>query len=165
MKRIGILLSLFVCVLPAYNQKYVTAGGLRFSNEGFGLSLQQKIFEHTTIEVIALGNFTEVSISGLIEKHNNLLFSKNLNVYMGVGPVFGNYLNDESTKSNYIGSDVIVGLEYKILFLPIVVSADVKPRFKLEQDDWINFATGISFRYVFIKEKRTLFKEKGRRRK
>ena len=158
MKRTGVLLIIIFSNLYLYPQKYITAGGVRFSNEGFGLTLQQHIFEHTTVEGIAMANFNEVSVAGLIEKHNNLLFSKSLNTYAGIGPVFGKYY---ASDSGYIGCDVIFGLEYKVLLLPIVISADIKPRFKLEQDYWFRFGAGISFRYVFIKEKKTLFNRKG----
>ena len=83
MKRtflIGIII-IITNQLPA--QKYITAAGVRFSNEGFGLSLQQRIFEHTTIEAIGQINFKEVSATAMIEHHNNLLFTKSLNMYGG----------------------------------------------------------------------------------
>lgn len=136
------------------------SGGVRFSNEGFGLTLQQQVFEHTTVEGIAMANFKEISVSGLIEKHNNLLFTKSLNTYAGIGPVFGKYF---AADSGYIGCDVVFGLEYKVLLLPIVISADIKPRFKLEQDDWFHVGAGISMRYVFIKEKKKLFERNDKR--
>ena len=89
-----------------------------------------------------------------IEYHNNLLFTKSLNTYIGAGPVYGKFYNADSS---YWGANVVFGLEYKVLLLPFVVSADLKPTVKPGQDDWFDIGMGITFRYVFIKEKRKLF--------
>jgi len=149
-------LLLIIALLPIslFGQKYITAGGVRMSNEGFGLTLQQQILEHVTFEGIGMINLSEISVSGMLQYHNNVLFGKSLNTYIGGGPVYGRYYQADSA---YFGADVIFGLEYKVLLLPIVVSADIKPRLKLEQTDWFNLGLGISFRYVFIKQKRKLF--------
>jgi hypothetical protein len=150
------LYALIFCLLPlgVFGQKYITSGGVRMSNEGVGLSLQQLVLEHVTFEGIGMVNLNEASVSGLLEYHNNVLFGKGLNTYIGGGPVYGRYYNADSA---YFGADVILGLEYKVLLLPIVVSADIKPRLRLEQTDWFNVGLGISFRYIFIKQKRKLF--------
>ena len=150
MKRtflIGIII-IITNQLPA--QKYITAAGVRFSNEGFGLSLQQRIFEHTTIEAIGQINFKEVSATAMIEHHNNLLFTKSLNMYGGIGPSVGKYLLSDSS---YVGCNLVFGVEYKVLLLPLVISADLKPAFKLQEDDWFHLRIGFSFRYVLLKQK------------
>ncbi len=150
-----IVIALLICLpFTAYSQKYVTAGGIRMSKEGIGLSLQQKVFDHTTVEGIVLFNLNETSVGGLLEYHNNLLFTKSLNTYIGAGPVYGKFYNADSS---YWGANVVFGLEYKVLLLPFVVSADIKPTVKPGQDDWFNIGMGITFRYVLIKEKRKLF--------
>lgn len=145
----------FLLLLPfnVFGQKYITAGGVRMSNEGFGLTVQQRLFEHATIEGIAMTSLTEGSIAGLLELHNNLLFTKSLNTYIGLGPLVGTKYFSDTT---YLGADVVLGLEYKILLLPIVVSADIKPTFRFDNSDWFNLGVGISMRYVFIKDKKKL---------
>ena len=151
MKRtflIGIII-IITNQLPA--QKYITAAAVRFSNEGFGLSLQQRIFEHTTIEAIGQINFKEVSATAMIEHHNNLLFTKSLNMYGGIGPSVGKYLLSDSS---YVGCNLVFGVEYKVLLLPLVISADLKPAFKLQEDDWFHLGIGFSFRYVLVKQKK-----------
>jgi hypothetical protein len=150
----SILTMCLLLPLSLMGQKYITAAGIRMSNEGAGLSIQQRVLEHTTVEAIGMINLNEATFSGLLEYHNNLLFSKSLNTYIGAGPVYGKYYNADSA---YLGADVILGLEYKILLMPMVISLDLKPRMKLEQDDWFNLGTAITIRYVFIKEKRKLF--------
>ena len=130
------------------------AGGVRFGNDGFGITLQQKMLEHSTIEAIATGNLKEVSLSGLIEHHNNILFGKSLNSYAGIGPSVGKYYGVDSM---YIGCNIVLGIEYKVLLLPIVVSIDLKPTFRLQETDWYHTGIGISFRYIFIRERTHLF--------
>ena len=61
MKKTILICLIFIIPAQLQAQKYITAAGVRFSNEGFGLSLQQRIFEHTTIEAIGQINFKEVS--------------------------------------------------------------------------------------------------------
>ncbi len=151
MKRTFLISLIFIITNQLSAQKYITAGGVRFSNEGFGLSLQQRIFEHTTIEVIGQVNFKEASATAMIEHHNNLLFTKSLNMYGGIGPSYGKYLLSDSS---YLGCNLVFGVEYKVLLLPLVISADLKPAFKLQEDDWFHLGIGFSFRYVLIKQKK-----------
>ncbi len=150
MHRILFLFFTFL-ITQTHAQRYVTAGGVRFSNEGFGLTVQQKLFDHTSIEGIGQINFNEASFTAMIEHHNNILFTKSFNVYAGIGPSIGTYLLSDSS---YVGFNIILGAEYKVLLLPILISADIKPAFKLQEEDWFHMSLGLSFRYVFIKEKR-----------
>ncbi len=153
MKKTILICLISIITLQLHAQKYITAGGVRFSNEGFGLTVQQRIFEFTTLEMIGQINFKEVSATAMIEQHNNLLFSKSLNMYGGIGPSFGKYLLSDSS---YLGCNLVFGVEYKVLLLPLVISADLKPAFKLQEDDWFHLGLGFSFRYVLIKQKRKL---------
>lgn len=114
-----------------------------------GASLQQKVLPHATVECIGAFNLREYYFSALLEKHDNILWGDGFNSYYGAGPRFG-HIGD----SSYAGADVIIGIEYKILLLPIVFSADVKPGFRLHQDNWFELGVGVSFRYILIKEKR-----------
>lgn len=153
MRRNILICLIIINTHQLHAQKYITAAGVRFSNEGFGLSLQQRIFEHTTMEAIGQINFREVSATAMIEHHNNLLFTKSLNMYGGIGPSVGKYLLYDST---YLGCNLVFGVEYKVLLLPLVISADLKPAFKLQEDDWFHLGIGFSFRYVLIKQKKKL---------
>jgi len=141
-----------ICFLSAgvQGQKYVTAGGLRISKNELGLTLQQKVLDHFTIEVLAVSNLDEYYLTVLPEIHNNILWGDGFNSYWGVGPRFGAYAPD----SKYIGGDFIMGVEYKMLLFPIVLSADVKPAFRFQEENWFELGAGISFRYVFIKVKK-----------
>ncbi|MBC8047475.1 MAG: hypothetical protein H7Y00_11820 [Fimbriimonadaceae bacterium] len=148
--------KLFLCFIFSfithflYAQKYITAGGVRMSKNEVGLTLQQHIVETVTLEGLAIVNANEYYFSALIEKHNKILWGEGFNSYFGAGPRYGVYRNDTA----YYGADFIFGVEYKMLLFPVVLSADIKPGFRIEQDKWFELGVGVSFRYIFNKEKR-----------
>ena len=149
--------SLLLCLLltlgtacPALAQKYRTAAGLRFSSGLYGLTVQQKILPKTTLEGLLLAGTREVTGTVLAEQHFGLL-GPSLNYYFGAGAHIG---SNKDTRA-FGGVDGIAGLEYKIALSRFVVSADFKPSIEFNSNDWARFATGISVRYILIKEKKT----------
>jgi hypothetical protein len=143
------LLVIAICVVPSLAQKYRTAIGPRFESDRLGLSVQQKLHEKGTIEgIIAVGS-NEYSGTALYEWHFPLL-GKRFNYYAGAGAHIGN-LKDSGV---FTGADAILGIEYKVNGLPILLSADLKPAFHVNHTDWLNLSSGVSVRYVIIKEKK-----------
>jgi hypothetical protein len=130
-------------------QKYRTAAGIRLGGDQFGVTVQQKILEKSTLEGIALVGSREYSGTLLYQRHFPLL-GKRFNYYLGGGGHLGN-LKDHGV---FTGVDAIVGVEYKINGLPLLLSADVKPALHINHEDWVNLATGISIRYVILAEKK-----------
>lgn len=130
-------------------QKYRTAAGIRLGGDEFGATLQQRVFEKTTLEGIALVGSREYSGTVLYQRHFPML-GKRFNYYMGGGGHIGN-LKDHGV---FTGLDGIVGVEYKVNGLPFLLSADVKPALHFGHEDWVNLATGISIRYVILAEKK-----------
>jgi hypothetical protein len=130
-------------------QKYRTAAGIRLGGDQFGATVQQKIAEKSTLEGIALVGSREYSGTLLYQRHFPIL-GKRLNYYLGGGGHVGN-LKDYGV---FTGVDAIVGVEYKINGLPLLLSADVKPALHINHEDWVNLATGISIRYVILPEKK-----------
>lgn len=130
-------------------QKYRTAAGIRLGGDQFGVTVQQKIAEKTTLEGIGLVGSREYSGTLLYQRHFPLL-GKRFNYYLGGGGHLGN-LKDHGV---FTGVDAIVGVEYKINGLPLLLSADVKPALHINHEDWVNLATGISIRYVILAEKK-----------
>ncbi len=80
-----LLVCLFFLTTGAFGQSYNTAGGLRVGQE-FGLTLKQRIWDHTTIEGIAQTNFlfTKTTTKLFIERHIPVI-TKRLNIYLGGG--------------------------------------------------------------------------------
>ncbi|MFD2246873.1 hypothetical protein [Pontibacter ruber] len=134
-------------------QKYRTAAGIRLDGKQFGITVQQKLHEKGTLEGIAAVGSREFSGTLLYEWHFPIL-GRGLNYYLGAGGHVGN-LKDSGV---FTGADAIAGIEYKVNFLPFVLSADVKPAVHINHEDWVNLTTGISIRYIIVKEKK---KKKG----
>lgn len=135
--------------LAGMAQKYRTAAGVRLESDRFGLTLQQKLHEQGTIEGIVQIGSREYSGTALYEWHFPML-GKRFNYYLGAGGHLGN-LKDSGV---FTGVDGILGIEYKVNGLPFLLSADVKPAVHINHEDWIHLSSGVSVRYVLLKEKK-----------
>lgn len=135
--------------VAGHAQKYRTALGPRFESDKFGISLQQKLHEKGTIEGIVAVGSNEYSGTALYEWHFPLL-GKRFNYYVGAGAHVGN-LKDSGV---FTGADAILGIEYKVNGLPILLSADLKPALHINHTDWVDLSSGVSVRYVLVKEKK-----------
>ncbi|AYA38152.1 hypothetical protein D3Y59_14555 [Hymenobacter oligotrophus] len=145
-------LALGVVSLPVAAQKYRTAAGARIGAGNYGLTVQQRIFEKTTLEGLGLLNSREVTATVLAEQHFPLL-GRSLNYYLGAGAHLGRH-KDRGTVG---GFDGIVGVEWKLPITPLLVSFDLKPTYEINNDDWFRFPTAVSVRYVLVKEKEKPF--------
>lgn len=150
MKKTWLLTFLFLgFAFTGYAQLYRTALGVRLDGEQFGVSLQQKILERSTIEGIMSVGANELRGTALYEWHRPIL-GKRFNYYLGAGGHVGN-LKDNGI---FTGVDIIGGVEYKINGLPLLISADIKPALHFNHTDWTDFSTGVSIRYVILPEKK-----------
>ena len=147
-------LLVIICLLcgvsvVSHAQKYRTAAGVRIESDKFGVSLQQKLLEQSTLEAIVAVGAREYSGTALYEWHFPLL-GKRFNYYLGAGAHVGN-LKDNGV---FTGADAILGIEYKVNGLPFLLSVDVKPAVHINHEDWVNLSSGVSVRYVILKEKK-----------
>ncbi len=141
---------LMLSALPyATAQKYITAGGVRVETERLGFTAQHRILDRTTMQAIVMGNESEVSGHLLGQQHFPLL-GKRLNIYVGGGF----HLGDHKDHGSYYGPDLIMGVEYKVNALPVLLSFDFKPSIHIGHEDRMTPSTAFSLRYVFIKEKK-----------
>jgi hypothetical protein len=146
--RVLLLLLAVALTQPALAQKYRTAAGLRSGGGGFGLTVQQLVLPKTTLEGLAMFSTRERSATLLAERHFGIL-GPSLNYYFGAGAHVGRHKDD----GTFWGFDGIVGAEYKIAFVPIVLSLDFKPTVEFNSGDWNRFPTAFSVRYILIKQK------------
>ncbi|MCC9135813.1 hypothetical protein ACFSKU_17465 [Pontibacter silvestris] len=130
-------------------QVYRTAAGVRLDGDVFGVTVQQKLHEKGTLEGIFAVSAREYSGTALYEWHRRIL-GKRFNYYLGAGGHVGN-LKDHGA---FGGLDLIGGIEYKVNGLPFLLSTDIKPAVHFNHEDWTDFSTGISIRYVIVKEKK-----------
>ena len=138
---------------PAAAQKYITAAGLRSGGGAYGLTVQQLVLPKTTVEGLATFAPRERTFTLLGEQHFGIL-GPSLNYYFGAGAHFGS----NRDTGGFWGFDGLVGAEYKIAFLPFVLSLDFKPTIEFNSDDWNRFPTAFSIRYVIIKRKTNIFR-------
>ncbi|MBL7813650.1 MAG: hypothetical protein JNL70_01505 [Saprospiraceae bacterium] len=148
------LLLFFFALSPLsmFGQLYGTAGGLRIGN-GIGLTLQQQVAAHTTVEGILQSDFTtkDVTLSVLGEQHYGIL-RRNLNFYMGAG-FYKTWLATDANlivqPTNPFGLSMIGGLELTLGKLNL--SVDIKPTIKIKGDGkTVQAPLGVSARYVFV---------------
>lgn len=148
-------------------QSYFTAGGIRFGSS-WGLTLQQRLAKRVTGEFIlnnALDN-SEFLVTGLGEWHHPIL-TRRLNIYTGAGLHVGSRrIEERGERRGTFGLTAIGGAE--LTFARLVLSWDIKPALHLTgQPNPISLQTGVSVRYVFVKNKvyKDLAKKKKKRRK
>ena len=141
---------------PAAAQKYRTAAGLRLGSP-YGITVQQAVAQRLTLEGIAGLASREVSGTVLAEYHFGVL-GRSLNYYLGTG----GHLGSNKDTGRFGGFDAIVGIEYKIAFLPLVLSYDFKPSVEINSNDWARFPTALSIRYVFLKQRNKTIGERTR---
>ncbi|MCC3155848.1 hypothetical protein LJ737_01270 [Hymenobacter sp. 15J16-1T3B] len=150
----SLLLLAAACLLAhaAPAQKYRTAVGLRLGSGNYGFTAQQRIFEKTTLEGLAMFRSREVTGTLLLERHFHIL-GPALNYYFGAGAHAGGH-KDYGTVG---GFDGMIGAEWKLPIVPFQLSVDFKPSVELNNDEWFRFPTAVSVRYVLIKEKKKPF--------
>lgn len=147
MKKLIYILLLICCSSPVFAQKYSTTAGVRISRDNYGFTVKQRVFKSYALEGIIAGSSNEILGTLLLEKHFPLV-GKGLNFYIGGGAHMGAIKDFGST----VGADALVGAELKVPFLPLVVSADVKPAYHVVHEDWFDFNAGVSVRYIIGKD-------------
>ncbi len=163
---ITLLSAAWACWL--HGQSYTTAGGLRMGTD-WGLTLQQRVLERATAEVILQSSLQreEVMLTVLGEYHQPIL-SRRLNLYGGGGLHKGFLTSREAGWKAPVGLTLIGGAEFTIARLAL--SWDFKPAINLSGGERNFYAqTGVSVRYVFVKgnvfQKKQRQKKRARRRK
>lgn len=160
MKKLWILWPALLASSMLYAQRFNTTMGLRFEKgDKIGLSAQQRIFDKTSLEGILAAAEREVEANFLIKQHFPII-GRGLNMYIGGGGHIGK-LKDFGTT---YGVDAVMGVEHKILILPLVISVDFKPAYHMAHEDWADFSTAFSVRYVLVKYKNGEKRRKKRKR-
>ncbi len=166
MKKIATIVILAILATGAFAQRYNTALGIRLGTD-WGITVQQRIAEHTTIEGIVQAGFkrSEAMVTLLAEQHFPFI-GRRFNTYFGAGPHFGWRTDDpgspefgESYK-NPAGVSFIGGIELNLFRLNL--SWDMKPAINLVGGvKSVYFQTGVSLRYIMIKFDKPKKRRKG----
>ena len=153
MRQVVILCSFVFLCQSIYAQKYLTAAGIRLGT-GIGLTVQQSIGEHRTIEgIIQKGFFNDLTtITALFEKHQKII-SKATNFYIGAGPHIGLYPSNSAKsayRKNAYGATFIGGVEFT--FNKLLLSFDYKPALNIVGgENFFDSQAAVSLRYIIFK--------------
>lgn len=177
MKKL-LLLSFLTITFVSNAQKYGTSAGIRLANDRdtrlAGFSIQQRIFEHTTIEGVLQSDFLRNTTAHLLVKQHHPILSKRLNLYTGVGLSAGieeSYRERKLSKevvttygNETIGVDLVTGVE--VALLGVNISLDYKPNFNLiGKNEWYQGQIGLSLRKILITHRQQKKKKRKRERK
>lgn len=151
MKRRILLFSVFSIAfsINVQAQKYITAAGVRVEKQRFGLTVQQRVLNKCTIEFLGMAGTKEVSGTALFQRHFPII-TNGLNYYVGAGGHVGHF----KERGTFYGADGVLGLEAKLLFTRLLLSADLKPAVHVNHEDYFGLQGGFSLRYILIKEKK-----------
>jgi hypothetical protein len=172
-----LLVAFFPITQFAIAQRYGNAIGIRLGNNNLsrqvGITFQQRILDHTSLEAILQTDFARNSnLSLLLEKHKPII-SKRFNYYLGGGVSFGkeeSFVKNEIEKeiiqtygNSTVGIEGIAGLEFTIV--NTVLSVDYKPNFNLSgREEFYRGQVGFSARTVLTKSKEQKKKIKQRQK-
>jgi len=181
MKKIAIICLICFGATTFINaQGYISALGLRYSGNNSGLgslgvTLQQRVTQNTTLEVIGEYRSKDPILTALFEFHKPI-FIKGLNIYVGGGGHTNlARLSEGDVVNNFkYGINGILGAELRLPFFPLVISADIMPeinkvKFKDPVDvnlkDWdLKASTNISVRYVLSSDRMKRKKQKKKKK-
>jgi hypothetical protein len=134
--------------------------GARFGL-GSGVTFQHYFRDHKVVEFIAYQRFGGINFTTLGEYHQQMFDVRGLKWFMGGGGHAWVYnktsvlneaaaLKGDSGSYLALGVDGIVGIEYYMRGLPLMISVDWKPAFNLYGSRYIEWDSGgISLRYRF----------------
>lgn len=130
MKKIILLATLALLSASAVSaQNYKWAAGVRIGGEMSGLTVKHKFSAANAIEgILAFPWDNGFLVTALYERHMPVI-SDGFNFYYGGGGQLGSWSNDFS-----IGVAGVVGLEYQIPRIPLLLSLDYKPVLNIASD-------------------------------
>jgi hypothetical protein len=180
MSRILVLLLLVSFAEMSLAQSYGTTLGIRLGNNAnyrsLGLTMNQRIVKHVTLEGIVQSDFKYNTTGHLMIRRHQSLLSRRLNAYVGTGFSFGveesEFKDDQNVlirpvDNKTMGVDLVAGLEFTLL--KATISLDYKPNINLVgREPWYAGQVGISARTVIIsgaqqnKNRRKRLREKKR---
>lgn len=154
--RLPLLLTVLLLLGPltptASAQKYRLAAGIRLGRPDVGLTITQRLLEHTTLEAIGSAAANDLTLTVLARQHTGLL-GHALNLYAGLGP----HIGDAQGHGTFYGGTAVVGIEWKLPIFPLVIAYDWQPSLSANRPERFHNSTAFSLRYVVLKEKKEGF--------
>ena len=165
-------LILFIYLSPVclFGQDYERAAGARLGHTS-GVSYKKFIIEREAVEMILSGRKEGIQFTALYEFHKPMMISfeeENFHFYYGIGGHLGFERFDDLNKvlisenpveflfedKSYftMGLDIIAGVEYRYLSIPMTIAFEVKPYFNFIGMRYTNsqfWDAGLSIKYIF----------------
>jgi hypothetical protein len=150
----------------SFAQRYATAVGLRLGSNDLsrtiGISANQRILKHTSLEGILQSDFSRNTTSHFLIKQHRPIISKRINYYYGGGFSFGYEESFVKNRANReivhtygnptTGIDAILGIEATLA--GTVISLDYKPNFNMVgREEFVRGQVGVSARWVLVSGK------------
>lgn len=168
MKKLYIFPILLVFILNSevQAQRYGSAVGLRIGSNDYsrtvGISAQQRILKHVTLEGIVQSDFSRNTTMHLLVERHRPIVSKRFNYYYGAGVSVGHeesFIKNPETRqimhtygNATTGVDLIAGVEMTVL--NTVISLDYKPNVNLAgREEFYRGQVAISARMILVKSK------------
>lgn len=175
------ILFISIILISAFSeanaQRYGTTLGIRMGNNQisrtFGITAQQRIADHASLEAILQSDFNLNSTFSILAKKHHPIISKRFNYYYGAGLSLGkeeSFVKNESDQTiirtygnNTTGVDLIGGIEMTLL--NTVISVDYKPNINLAgRSEFYRGQIGLSARMVLVKSKEQKKRQRQRQR-
>jgi hypothetical protein len=137
--------------VKSHAQVYREALGVRLTENNVGVSLVERLGNHLTVEGIGQKTKVDINLSASIRIHKNLIGNR-LNWYFGGGAQVGFMNNSNIT---YRGVHAVLGAEYKMILLPVLISVDMRPMFNFyPYPNNLPLEFGLGIRYVTKKDEK-----------
>lgn len=169
MKNIGLTIILLCSFVSLKAQEYNRSAGVRLGGTS-GVTYKKFLVEEQAVEFLLSGRNNGVQLTTMYVFHEPMAisFNENFYFYYGVGGHVGSeefsglnkeFISTDPDVFSYkkeqfltMGIDAIVGIEYRLLSVPITLSFDIKPYFNyvglrhLKADFW---DSSITVKYIF----------------
>lgn len=145
--RIIILVAAMLISMNVYSQEYIWTGGLRLGKP-MGVAVKGMLDYRSGVEGVIGTDFNNtIILTGLYEFHGYI--KRRVNWYAGAGTSVIVATNEDGT--NGWSGDLVGGIEYNFLNLPMVISLDWKPVYSITEKKPLFDQFGVSLRYVIQK--------------
>lgn len=150
--KITLIAFFIICVINTTKaQDYGTSVGIRLGTFQNGLTVKHFIDDNAAVEgILGIGSGAIV-VTGLYQLHADAFNVDDLKWFYGFGAHVGGVSNNKNNVNNglLLGADAILGLQWLIPEVPVLLTADLHPRLELLNGQLLGIEPGLSIRYAF----------------
>ncbi len=153
-----ILLTFLTTNFANAQDEYSLSAGVRIGGGLNGGTIKYFMMDNIAVEGILAPRWGGMSITGLVEVHNDFFDIEHMRWFYGGGAHIGFYDGAKTTwgklnESYFIaGLDGVIGVEYNFtdIIFPFTIGSDFKPAFNFNSDlGFQYFDVSVTARYIF----------------